>query len=273
MAAGKATTEHYPGQGVITAYAQTNLQLLNQLGELGYDHTDLARTHEAYELAMRLFTGQFRSNGKPFLNHLVGTASILAAFGCPPPVVIAGLLHASYASGEWGDGGPRVNDERRAQVRQAVGDDAEELVLRYTLLGWNESSIPELAARAGSLEGDEASVVAMRLANLLEDYLDLGMAYCQKGAKEKQRGPTRAAAVELAAGMGFEELAAELKRVFAEDAERSVPAALVRDARSAFTIAPLSHCRRPDLALREAAGPARKAVRRALSGLAKPGSR
>ena len=253
-------------------YAQTNLQLFNQLSAARWGGSELAGAGRAYELAMELFTGQFRANGKPFLSHLVGTASALAAAGRPPSVVLAGLLHAVYAQGEWGDGRSRVAEERRARVRQVVGAEVEDLVHRYTLLVWNERTIPELRARADQLGGPEAEVVVMRLANLLDDYLDLGMAYSHKGEKAKLAPPHLADAVELAERLGLTQLAADLRLVLAENAEADLPAALVREGRSSFTLAPLSHSPKPGLTLRNAAKPARKAVRRALSSVSRQAS-
>ena len=249
------------------AHAQTNLQLFNELSAAGWTEPDLARARRAYELAMQLFTGQFRANGKPFLAHLVGTASVLASAGRPPHVVLAGLLHAAYASGEWGDGRSRQADERRTRVRETVGPDGEDLVHRYTVLVWSERTIPELKARVDQLEGPEAEVVAMRLANLLDDYVDLGMAYSHKGEKAKLAPPHLVDAVEIAERIGLSGLARDLRGVIAENADAELSPALVRDERSSFTLAPLSHARRPALTLREVARPARKAVRRALSSV------
>jgi predicted HD phosphohydrolase len=46
-----------------------------------------------YDFALQIFTGRLRGSGKPFLSHLVGTASILATLDAPTRVVAAGLLH------------------------------------------------------------------------------------------------------------------------------------------------------------------------------------
>ena len=40
------------------------------------------------------FPGTYRGSGKPFLAHLVGTASVLASLRARTPVVVTGLLHA-----------------------------------------------------------------------------------------------------------------------------------------------------------------------------------
>lgn len=248
-----------------TAYAQTNLQLFNQLREAGYAEADLAGVAAAYELAMSLFSGQFRSSGKTFLAHLVGTASVLASCGEPPTVVTAGLLHAAYASGEWGDGGARVTDERRSRVRAAIGDEAERLVHRYTKLKWTTKTIPELASRVESLDLADRRVIVMRLANVLEDYLDGAMSYCQKGGKEELAPPLRDLAVDMAERLGLAPLAEALSAAFEEKAD-DPPKSLVRAERSSFTVAPLSHCRRPDLALRDTIGRWRTWVRRGAQG-------
>ena len=60
-------------------YAQTNIQLFNQLRRDGYSKTDLDLVRDAYELAMVLFSGRFQPSGKSFIAHVVGTASILAS--------------------------------------------------------------------------------------------------------------------------------------------------------------------------------------------------
>ena len=76
--------------------AQTNLQLYNQLIAAGWSDANLDRTQAAYALAADLFAGQIRSSGKTFLEHLVGTASAVAAVGGRPALVHAALLHATF---------------------------------------------------------------------------------------------------------------------------------------------------------------------------------
>ena len=60
-------------------FAQTNIQLLNQLHREGYSADDLHLVRVAYRFAMDLFSGQFRASGKTFIAHLVGTASVLGS--------------------------------------------------------------------------------------------------------------------------------------------------------------------------------------------------
>jgi len=82
--------------------AQTNLGLYKQAHAAGYARGELVWLRDCYEFATSLFTGHLRASGKPFLSHLVGTASTLAALGAPAVAVGAGLLHAAYSDGDFG---------------------------------------------------------------------------------------------------------------------------------------------------------------------------
>ncbi len=109
--------------GVTLHVAQTNLSLYRQLHDAGYTHSDVIWVRDAYELAATLFAGQYRGSGKPFVAHLVGTASILAAIDAPPSAVVAGLMHAVYTHGDFGVARWRT---RRARVRARIGVPAED---------------------------------------------------------------------------------------------------------------------------------------------------
>ncbi len=60
----------------VRTYAQTNIQLFNQLRLAQYSEADLNYLCNIYDFALQIFTGCLRGSGKPFLSHLVGTASI-----------------------------------------------------------------------------------------------------------------------------------------------------------------------------------------------------
>jgi hypothetical protein len=91
----------FPSDIQTRSYAQTNIQLFNQLHcNRYYSDTDLKSICNAYSFARKLFAGLVRGSGKPFMCHLVGTASILASLNAPIQVVTAGLLHASYIYGQ-----------------------------------------------------------------------------------------------------------------------------------------------------------------------------
>ena len=215
-------------------YAQTNLQLYRQLRDAGFDEEELTLVRRGYETAMALFSSQFRANGKPFLSHLVGTASVLGRAGARPPVVVAGLLHAAYAQGNWPRGARQA--ARRQRLTSAVGSDVEALVHAYTTLPWNPARLGTLLEHAASLSGPEADVVLMRLANLLEDHLDEGMAYSAKGgARRAERYPD---AIQIAKLLGHAGLARDLEMALGQNQAATIPEALRSSARASFTLGP-----------------------------------
>ncbi len=152
-------------------YAQTNLQLLNQLRMEGYSDTDIKTIFNSYKVAACLFADQFRPSGKMFIAHLVGTASILANFHCPSKIVAAGLLHSAYLYGKFGSiKNKGISEIKRKWLIQAVGSDVEEYVRRYSTLKWNNNhTLSVICKSLDSLEKIERELLLMRLANELEE--------------------------------------------------------------------------------------------------------
>jgi (p)ppGpp synthase/HD superfamily hydrolase len=233
------------------AYAQTNLQLYKQLRRAGAGDADLALVRAGYDLAMHLCPASFRGSGKPLLAHLVGTASILASIGQSARVVTAGLLHAAYVFGDFGDGKAGMSWARRERLRQAVGKEVEELVARYTQFDWNRHTIPGIRDRVESLTPIERDVLVIRLANELEDHLDFGVLYCGNGEKRREyiRSPLNQS-VDMARKLGLTELAAELDAAFNDTLAADLPVALRNSQDYTFVQAPASHSPRLKIAVR-----------------------
>lgn len=84
--------------------AQTNLQLYNQLRREGRPAGDLALIRRCYERSVELYSGAFQGDGKPFVAHTVGVASIMGQLGVPSVVVGAACIHNVYGNGNFGDG-------------------------------------------------------------------------------------------------------------------------------------------------------------------------
>ncbi|HKK19557.1 MAG TPA: hypothetical protein VJ952_12840 [Opitutales bacterium] len=146
--------------------AQTNLQLYNQLGRMGWDDTSLIQIRHSYDLVRALFGCSFRPSHKPFICHLVGTASVLAHWGERPGMVVAGLLHSAYLYGNFGDRAHGVNDARRQYLEGKSGAEAEGLVYTYTI-----------EKGCDPLTSDNRDFVVLCLADLYDELLDLGPAY------------------------------------------------------------------------------------------------
>jgi (p)ppGpp synthase/HD superfamily hydrolase len=207
---------------IMYSYAQTNIQLFNQLQRDGYSNTDLSCILKAYQLTMRLFTGGFRASGKTFIAHLVGTASILSSLHTPTNVVAASLIHAAYTNGDFGDGKTGISQARRKQVRCAVGYEVEEYVARYTALQWNEQTIAAICDRLDSLDKIDRDVLLIRLANELEEYLDLGIIYCGDIKYQRYIHHHGNLIVKIANNLGFPTLAIQLEKAFKETANAEI---------------------------------------------------
>jgi (p)ppGpp synthase/HD superfamily hydrolase len=209
-------------------YAQTNVQLLNQLQSEGYSRKERALVREAYEFGMRIFAGLYLPSGKPFLDHLVGTASILVSVHTPVEVAVAGLIHAAYLHGDFGSIRSGITDDKRNRVRRVIGDDAEEYIARYDRMLLTSQDISRLENTLDKLSQVDRYVVLMRLANELEHHLDLGGLYFahseknQRGHQQytKCRGPLL---VALGQRLGFPNLASEMELAFTNVAEVECP--------------------------------------------------
>lgn len=222
-------------------YAQTNIQLFNQLQLEGYSADDLSRIHAGYALATQLFSGLYRPSGKTFIAHVVGTASILAACGAPVWTVAAGLLHAAYEHGDFGDRPSGITQTRRTQVRNAVGEAAEARIARYAILHWRPHQILERLATLDSLDRD---ALFIRLANELEDHLDCGVLYCPNAESRRKRSEARSAiVVDLAAQLGYPSLATELEKVYRDTGVTEISAQLRNhgDRTRAYLVLPTSY--------------------------------
>jgi (p)ppGpp synthase/HD superfamily hydrolase len=234
-----------------TGYAQTNLQLYAELREAKYPPADIACIRAAYELAMVLFTGRYRGSGKPFLAHLVGTASILASMHVRAPIVAAGLLHASYTQGEFGNGWSGAGPEKREWLRRAVGAEVEDLVGRYTSLRWHAHTIPKIEEGLDALDPREREVLLIRLANELEDHLDLGVLYCADARRRRDHvSASLYLCVDMAKRLGFPHLADALAQAFRETLSTELPMSLRRADSGSFVVAPASYALRWPVRLR-----------------------
>ena len=215
-------------------FAQTNLQLYAQLRRAGWPAAEVEAAARAYRLASRLLAGWYRASGKTFVDHFVGTASIVVATGGRPELVRAALLHNAYGSVL----GAQVPDRRRREVRAAIGVDAEALVDGYAGFPWDDDAVVALATRAGELTALERDLVVLRLANEIDDRLDLGGPHsCQPLL---DLGPM----VDLARGMDQPVLAEALARIVDEEAAAVVEPGVRSEERVPYVLTPPSDGRR-----------------------------
>jgi hypothetical protein len=237
---------------IVNSYAQTNIQLFNQLRDDNYSDQEVARIRSVYEFAMHLLSGRYQPCGKPFIDHVVGTASILAFLHRPVEVVAAGLIHAAYMYGDFGGLRRSITPAKRQQVQQTVGKEVEEYVARYTARYWPGQPLSTIRDYIDALDPIDREVLLMRLANTLELYLDLGALCCANAESYQQgiekRGPL---VIDMSDKLGFPVLAAEFTRVFRETATGEIPRELRNRSKQtrAYVLAPKSYRKRLPLAV------------------------
>lgn len=236
----------------MTAPAQTNAQLFQQLAQLGHDAADLAQARDAYVLAMNVFAGLHRSCGKPFVAHAVGTASVVADAGGSADLVAAALLHSAYTLGEFGTLRRRIDARKRARVRAAAGAHAERLVDAYASFAWHDADIAALLEREPP-QGIERDVLLLRLANEVDEYANLAALY----AWDRDRRIDRAERVlpqcaALAERIGHSRLAERIRIERASTlAQRDAPAPPSTRSGISSLVAPASHAPRPHVLLQQ----------------------
>ncbi len=192
--------------------AQTNLELYAQVIECGYGEQQRSRLADAYHFALQQVFPLARGSGKPFIAHLVGTASLVLASGCSDDWVIAALLHALYQRRiPFIDG--LAPPERRSLLAGRVGRGVDDLVHRYT--EFESQNLPEVT---GDFINGNTDVVTLRLADELEDLCyhapalhgrvteddpDIRGSYCWR---ERVKVAETPALLALATGLGLDGL-------------------------------------------------------------------
>jgi (p)ppGpp synthase/HD superfamily hydrolase len=239
----------------VQPYAQTNIELFNQLRSAGYSKADLSIVRDAYELAMELFAGRFQPSGKIFLAHVVRTASIAASFRSTAEVVAAGLLHNVYVTGDFGNHCHGASAVKRNEIKKALGPQAEEYIVRFPAMNLDVKPRTIRLARdkPEELELIERHVLLLMLAEHLEHLLDFDILYYPDEERRYYINNV-GSAIEIAQNLGHKRLAAELNDALrqTQSAELPVELHLQRLDKSSRIIAPRSYCKRFGTAFHQA---------------------
>jgi len=197
-------------------FAQTNIQLFNQMQAAGYSTEDLERAARGFAVVREIFVGKVRASGKDLTSHLAGTASILVWLGRPADSVIAGMVHAALEDGDFGGRDPEK------VIVEAVGRGGYEHLMAYHTLRWSHTSelVQQMLAELPSMDDLTREALVIRLANELEDYLDVAVRYTGRPLQQGEHfritymneaeKPMR----ELAVAAGVPQLADEITAQF-----------------------------------------------------------
>jgi hypothetical protein len=228
--------------------AQTNIQLYNQLREAGRTVDELVAVHRAYELATTLYSGYYQADGKPFVAHGAGVASILGWLDQPAEILAVGLLHNVYGNADFGDARAAGITSRRSRlVREAVGERVESLIVRFRDLRISPHTLESVRRSLPDRDETERRLILVELADHLEKYVDLGLLYFGNNDWVFEGDRIGPELIEIANELGEPQLAAMLSSAFAEAgaAAAHVPAELrASDGRRYLKLVVPRSCRR-----------------------------
>jgi GT2 family glycosyltransferase len=221
-----------------TGTAQTNIQLYRQCMALEYRDRDLIALRDTYRLAQAWFNGLYRGCGKPFLAHLVGSASILARYGAPVSVVAAGMLHSVYSFGVLGIEGRGITDKRRRYVARRTSPGVEILLCHYASIDWyGTTSLTELVENLDDMPLTLARVLLLRMASELEERHDRSLAFfAKKSASTEGLEPWLPLFRKVAERIGAAGLYEELNDAVRKTSEFSAPESLCSQHTGSYTL-------------------------------------
>jgi len=212
---------------------QTRSDLLDLAIERGYETKALALVANSYRLAQILMDGTYRPCGRPFTNHVAGTASVLIRYGFRAETVAAGLLHAAYSHRRAHPEGP---DVAMREVQVALGGEGSEVERRVRAYTVRESSWADLSAGSGShstLSVLDAEIMAIAAANEVDMRLSGEFRY--SGRTDALKPPVVRQIAQVCAILGVSGLSDTL--VQAEESDAPVRPELMTNIPASYRIA------------------------------------
>jgi hypothetical protein len=189
----KWNRQHYEDIGVVTRpvfptpyltdlrvhpFAQSWPQLSNQLRQQRWSAREIDAAKRCHDVGQRLADGHYRPSGKPVIGHLIGTASILAAYGAPPILIESALVHAAYD--ELGVGLDEFGHGSTAKaLTQRVGLNVDRVIRAYARQDFFATLPPETEDDFAMYPLDDARTLLIRVAKAIEGCLD---GHCANGS-------------------------------------------------------------------------------------------
>ena len=165
----RAADHHRPMQR--EELKQTRSDLLDFASERGYQTHELALIAKSYHLAHIVTDGGYRPCGRPFANHLVGTASVLVRYGFRAETVAAGLLHSAYTHSPPHREGPKAAMNSVYALLGGKESEVERRVRAYTLRESSWAGVPTDSDSCSTLSIFESEIIAIAVANEVEMHL------------------------------------------------------------------------------------------------------
>lgn len=158
--------------------AQTRSDMLDLAAQHGYSAQELIILANGYRLAQVLTDGGYRPCGRPFINHLVGVASVLLRYGCKMEMILAGLLHSFYSHGPLHPNGVNAAIETVSNILGGKGSPVERRVRALTLQNGNFAEF--MVKPASELLISDAELFILAAANSIDMHLSGEIRYSGK---------------------------------------------------------------------------------------------
>ena len=156
-------------------WPQTIVEIVSDAHAIGWSSEEMQQLWKVHALMARLFSGRYRGSGRPFINHLAGTAALALRHGGGVTEVLAGYGHAAYEQGEFGRARPGASKANQRELRTAVGDAAEAIIADYAGFDWNGIAVRRNTGEVLALSGHEKQLLFLHIVNELDDSFDCGV--------------------------------------------------------------------------------------------------
>lgn len=206
--------------------AQTRSGLFDLAAARGNAPAEVADLALCYGLAARLVNGGYRPCGRPFINHLAGTAAVLLRNDLRIEIVAAGLLHAAYSHG-WASGNDEATQLANITAQLGKGSPVERRVRAYVQRGGEAMFV------AGGMTLDEAETALIEAANEVD--MRFSGEYDYSGRPAEISEERLAGLLQVCRKAGLEGLAETLR--FAAGQVRPVVPALVTGISASYRLA------------------------------------
>jgi hypothetical protein len=156
-------------------WPQTIAEIVSDAHAIGWSSEERQQLWKVHGLMARLFSGRYRGSGRPFINHLAGTAALALRYRGGVTEVLAGYGHAAYEQGEFGRARPGASEANQRELRTAVGDAAEAIIADYGGFDWNGIAVRQNTGEVLALSGHEKQLLFLHIVNELDDSFDCGV--------------------------------------------------------------------------------------------------
>lgn len=150
-------------------------QTLSGLSDLAqsrrYRPKEWATVERAYRQAMTIVDGVYRPCGRPFINHLAGTASVLMHYDFEASIVAAALLHAAYTHCRELAAGPQASIDGICGLLGGKNSSLERRVRAYTYRSTRWKQLLASADWPSELSIGDAEILAIAAANEVDMHL------------------------------------------------------------------------------------------------------